>query len=229
MNTDITSILFIVATAAAGLAAGVLIASSLLRKSIEGKGQLKIKEAEIEAEKIKNEKILQAKEKFLQMRAEREKYVGEKKRNALNAESKARQKEQQMSQKLEQVQRKEGELETLRSNLTEQLEIIEKKKSELYNGLQKQIAMLETVAGISREEAKARLVEALKAEAKTKTGAMAFIHQAMEEAKLTANKETKKIIIQNIQRIPTEHAVENSVTVFHIEGDEYCEVIPEEC
>ena len=218
MSLDTTSIIFIVIAAIAGLGIGILIASSLLRKSLAGKGQLKIKEAEIEAEKIKNEKILQAKEKFLQMKSEHENYVSEKNRNALNAESKAKQKEQQMSQKLEQVQRKERELDTLRSNLTGQLEIIEKKKSELDKGLQKQIAMLEAVSGISGEEAKTQLIEALKDKAKTE--AMAFINQAMEEAKLTASKEAKKIVIQTIQRVPTEHAVENSVTVFHIEGDD---------
>jgi len=218
MNLDTTSIIFIVVATVAGLVIGFLIASPILRKSIEGKGQLKIKEAEIEGEKIKNEKLHQAKEKFLQMKSEHESYVSEKNRNALNAESKAKQKEQQMSQKLEQVQRKEKELETLRSNLTGQLEIIEKKKTELDNGLQKQISMLEAVAGISGEEAKAQLIESLKDKAKTE--AMAFINQAMEEAKLTASKEAKKIVIQTIQRIPTEHAVENSVTVFHIEGDD---------
>lgn len=218
MNLDTISIVLISISAIAGIGIGILIASSMLRKSLEGKGRIKIKEAEIEAEKIKNEKILQAKEKFLQMKMEHENYVGEKNRNALNAESKAKQKEQQMSQKLEQVQRKEKELETLRSNLTGQLEIIEKKKSELDKGLQKQIAMLEAVAGISGEEAKAQLIDSLKDKAKTE--AMAFINQAMEEAKLTAGKEAKKIVIQTIQRIPTEHAVENSVTVFHIEGDD---------
>lgn len=218
MNLDTTSIIFIAIAAVAGLGIGIALAGTLLRKSIAGKGQIKIKEAEIEAEKIKNEKILQAKEKFLQMKAEHESYVSEKNRNAINAESKARQKEQQMSQKLEQVLRKEKELETLRSNLTGQLEIIEKKKTELDKGLQKQIAMLEAVAGISGEEAKAQLIESLKDKAKTE--AMAFINQSMEEAKLTAAKEAKKIVIQTIQRIPTEHAVENSVTVFHIEGDD---------
>lgn len=218
MNLDTTQVTFILISAIAGIGIGVLIASSILRKSLEGKGRMKIKEAEIEGEKIKNEKLLQAKEKFLQMKSEHENYVSEKNRNALHAESKARQKEQQMSQKLEQVQRKEKELETLRSNLTGQLEIIEKKKSELDHGLQKQIAMLEAVAGISGEEAKAQLIDSLKDKAKTE--AMAFINQAMEEAKLTASKEAKKIVIQTIQRIPTEHAVENSVTVFHIEGDD---------
>ncbi|MBI4931507.1 MAG: ribonuclease Y [Bacteroidetes bacterium] len=210
--------IFIVIAAIAGLGIGILIASSLLRKSLAGKGQIKIKEAEIEAEKIKNEKLLQAKEKFLQMKSDHEHVINEKNRNMLASEQRTKQKEQQASQKLEQVQRKERELDTLKNNLTGQLEIIEKKKSELDKGLQKQIAMLEAVAGISGEDAKAQLIESLKDKAKTE--AMAFINQSMEEAKLTASKEAKKIVIQTIQRIPTEHAVENSVTVFHIEGDD---------
>ncbi len=218
MTLDTTAIILIAVAAIAGLGIGIVIANTMLKGSLLKKGQLKIKEVELEAEKIKNEKILQTREKILQMKTEHENYVGEKNRNALNAESRAKQKEQQISQKLEQTQRRERELETLRSNLTGQLEIIEKKKSELDKGLQKQISMLEAVAGISGEEAKTQLIESLKAEAKT--NAMAFINQAMEEAKLTASKEAKKIIIQTIQRIPTEAAVENSVTVFHIEGDE---------
>ena len=218
MNLDTTSIIFIIIAAVAGLGIGILIATSFLRKSLEGKGQLKLKEAEIEAEKIKNEKLLQAKEKFLQMKSEHEAYVSTKNKNAIDLESKARQKEQQMAQKLEQVQRKEKELEVLRSNLTGQLEIIEKKKSELDKSHQKQITQLEAIAGLSADDAKTQLIESLKAEAKT--DAMAFINQSMEEAKLTASKEAKKIVIQTIQRAPTEHAVENSVTVFNIEGDD---------
>ncbi|MBI3502710.1 MAG: ribonuclease Y [Bacteroidetes bacterium] len=208
----------IAGAAIAGLLIGILIANTLLKGSLQKKGQLKIKEAEVEAEKIKNEKLLQAKEKFLQMKSDHEHAVNEKNKNINALEQRARQKEQQMSQKLEQVQRKERELDTVKNNLNNQLEIIEKKKSELDKGLQKQIQQLEAVAGISGEEAKAQLIESLKAEAKTE--AMAFIKHEMDEAKLTASKEAKKIIIQTIQRIPTEAAVENSVTVFHIEGDD---------
>ena len=202
MNLDTTSIILIAVAAIAGLGIGIVIANTMLKGSLQKKGQLKIKEAEVEAEKIKNEKIHQAKEKFLQMKAEHESYVNEKNRNALNAESKAKQKEQEISRKLEQTQRKEKELDTLKNNLTGQLEIIEKKKTELDKGLQKQIATLEAVAGISGEEAKTQLIESLKAEAKTE--AMSFINQAMEEAKLTASKEAKKIVIETIQRIPTD-------------------------
>lgn len=218
MSLDTTSIIFIAIAAVAGIVIGILVSFTIFRKSLERKGQLKIKEAEVEAEKIKNEKLLQAKEKFLQLKSEHERAVNEKNKSIAASETRARQKEQQLNQKLEQTQRKERELETLRSNLTNQLEIIEKKKAELDKGLQKQIQQLEAVAGISAEQAKTQLIESLKAEAKTE--AMALIKHEMDEARLTASKEAKKIIIQTIQRIPTEAAIENSVTVFHIESDD---------
>jgi ribonucrease Y len=215
---DITTLLFVAIAAVAGVGIGILASGSLLKKSLEKKGQIRIKEAEIEAEKIKNEKIHQAKEKFLQMKTEHEHVINERNRTIQSAEQRSKQKEQQITQKLEQTQKKERDLDTLKNNLNGQLEIIEKKKTELDKGLQKQIATLEALASMSAEDAKTQLIESLKDKAKTE--AMAFINQTMDEAKLTANKEAKKIIIQTIQRIPTEAAVENSVTVFHIEGDD---------
>lgn len=218
MNLDITQIIFIVSALVAGLVLGFLIAGPILRKSIEGKGSLKLKEIEIEAERVKNEKVIEGEKKLMKLKAEHEAYVNEKNKNVINLESKARQKEQQIAQKLEQVQRREKELDTIKSNLNGQLEIIEKKKTDLDNAHQKQVQHLEVLSGLSAEEAKSQLIESLKAEAKT--DAMQFINQAMDEARLTASKEAKKIVIQTIQRAPTEHAVENSVTVFHIEGDD---------
>jgi len=218
MNLDITTILFIAIAAVAGIAIGILISTTMLRKSLEKKGQIKIKEAEIEAEKIKNEKILQAKEKFLQMKGEHDQIIIERNKNINASEQRTKQKELQASQKLEQAQKKERDLDTLKNNLNAQLEIIEKKKIDLDKGLQKQIATLEALASMSADDAKAQLIESLKDKAKTE--AMAFINQTMDEARLTASKEAKKIVIQTIQRIPTEAAVENSVTVFHIEGDD---------
>ena len=218
MNLDTTSIIFIAVAAIAGLGIGIVLANSLLKTSLQKKGEMKIKAAEIEAEKIKNDKIHQAKEKFLQMKSDHEHVINDKNRNMAASEQRAKQKELEASRKLEVVQKKERELDTQKNNLSGQLEIIEKKKTELDKGLQKQIAMLEAVSGISGEDAKAQLIESLKDKAKTE--AMAFINQTMEEAKLTATKEAKKIVIQTIQRIPTEAAVENSVTVFHIEGDD---------
>ncbi len=218
MNLDTNTIILLILALIAGLTIGFLISNTILKNAIQKKGSIKLKEAEIDAERIKNEKILQAKEKFLQMKTEHEAYVSEKNLNAINHESKARQKEQQTAQKLEQVQRKEKEIDAIKNNLNSQLEIIENKKAELEKSHQRQIVQLEVISSLSAEDAKNQLVESLKAEAKT--DAMAFIKHEMDEAKLTATKEAKKIIIQTIQRIPTEAAVENSVTVFHIEGDE---------
>ncbi|MEW6469863.1 MAG: ribonuclease Y [Bacteroidota bacterium] len=212
------TILLIAGGAVLGLLLGLLIASSFMRKALTRKAQLKLKEADVEAEKIRNEKILQAKEKFLQLKSEHEKHVNEKNQQLNAAENRIKQKEQSLSQQKEQVQRKDQELDALRQNLSNQLEIIEFKKSEIEKSHKRQVEQLEKISGLSAEDAKAQLVESLKAEAKTE--ALSLIKDVVEEARLTANKEAKKIVIQTIQRVATEHAIENSVSVFHIQGDE---------
>jgi ribonuclease Y len=218
MNLDLVTILIISGTGIACLVLGIIIASSVLRKAVTRKAQLKIKEAEVEAEKIKNEKILQAKEKFLQLKSDHEKQINEKNQQMNVAENRIKQKEQALSQKTEQTQRKDQELDKLRQNLTAQLEVIEKKQTEVEKSHRKQVEQLEKISGLSADDAKAQLVESLKAEAKTE--ALSHIKDVVEEAKIAANKEAKKIVIQTIQRVATEHAVENSVSVFHIQGDE---------
>ncbi|MBP6010275.1 MAG: ribonuclease Y [Bacteroidia bacterium] len=184
----------------------------------EAKAQSIIKEAESEAEVIKKNKILEAKERFIQLKAEHEKSIGEKDKNIAAAENRIKQKESQLAQKVEQTQKKQQEYDTLQANLKNQLQILEGKKEELAKLHQRQVEQLEKISGLSVEQAKSQLVEALKAEAKTE--AMSSIKDIMEEAKLTANKEAKRIVIQTIQRVATEHAVENAVTVFPIENDE---------
>lgn len=215
---DTMTILLIAGGAVLGIVIGLLTAGSFMRKSLTRKAQLKIKEAELEGEKVKNEKIHQAKEKFLQLKSEHEKQVNEKNQQLNLAENRFKQKEQVLSQKTEQVQRKDQELDKLRQNLTSQLEIVEFKKSEIEKAHKRQVEQLEKISSMSAEDAKAQLVESLKAEAKTE--ALSLIKDVVEEAKLTANKEAKKIVIQTIQRVATEHAIENSVSVFHIQGDE---------
>lgn len=200
------------------LGAGIGIGLSILKKATEGKAKAIIKEAEAEAEVIKKDKILQAKEKFLQLKAEHEKYINEKNQALNNAETRIKQKEASVNQKLEELKRKENDLAQLRENLTSQLEAVSKKSEEIDKHRKKQIQQLEVISGLSVDEAKAQLVEQVKAEAKTE--AMAYIRDTMEEAKMTANKEAKKIVLQTIQRVATEHAIENSVTVFNIESDE---------
>ncbi len=211
-------IILIIVAALGGLVLGALIAFMLIKKSNENKANNIIKEAEAEAEVIKKDKILQAKEKFLQLKAEHEKAISERNQAMQVAENKIKQKEQSLSQKQEQVQRKDQELDAVRQNLTHQLEIVAAKQQEIDKMHRRQVEQLETISGLSAEDAKTQLVESLKAEAKT--DAMAHIKDIVEEAKINANKEAKKVVIQTIQRVATEHAIENSVSVFNIENDE---------
>jgi ribonuclease Y len=175
-------------------------------------------EAETESEVIKKEKILQAKERFLQLKAEHEKVINEKNNKINLAESRIKQKELTLSQKLEEAQRKKNEADSIRENLDSQLELIDKKNEELTKLHRQQVDQLEAISGLSAEEAKNNLIESLKEEAKT--GAMSYINEILDEAKMTANKEAKRIVLQTIQRVAAENAIENAVTVFHIESDE---------
>jgi len=211
-------ILTIAITAVVALLIGFLITSTLIKKSIERKSQHIIKDAQAEAEVIKKDKILQAKEKFLQLKAEHEKLINEKNNVVNGAENRIKQKETALSQRMEEVQRKQKELTTLKDNLSVQLELVTKKQSDLEKAHKQQVEQLEAISGLSAAEAKAQIVESLKAEAKTE--ALAYIKDSMDEAKMTANIEAKKIVIETIQRTATEHAVENSVSVFNIENDE---------
>lgn len=204
---------------------GGSIAYFLKIKGLRIEAESIIKEAEIEAQGIKKEKILQAKEKFLQLKADNDKYIADRKSKLTVLENKQRQRELSLNQKKDEVFKKQKEVEIkrkeiegIRSNISHQLELVEKRNSELDRSIKLQVEKLETIAGISAKEAREQMVESLKEEAKTE--AMSYINDIMEEAKLTANKEAKRIIIQTIQRVGAETAVENSVTVFHIETDE---------
>ncbi|TFH34288.1 MAG: ribonuclease Y [Bacteroidia bacterium] len=197
---------------------GSVISFSLFHVALRRKREKLISEAEAEAEVLRKEKILQAKEKFFQLKAEHEKYIGEKNNKITQSENRINQKEMLLSQKIEENQRKRNEIDTVRENLSTQLEIVEKKSDELDKLHRQQVDQLEVISGISAEEAKMQLTESLKEEAKT--GAMSYVNEIMDEARMTANKEAKRIIVQTIQRVSTEVAIENSVTVFHIESDE---------
>jgi len=211
-------IIAIVITAVVSLLAGFLITNTLIKKSIQEKNQHIIRDAQAEAEVIKKEKILQAKEKFLQLKAEHEKFVSDKNAVINTAETRVKQKETSLNQRLEEASRKQKELNTLKENLNNQLELVTKKQNELERAHSKQVEQLEAISGLTAAEARALIVESLKTEAKTE--ALSFIKDSMEEAKMTANMEAKKIIIETIQRTATEQAVENSVSVFNIENDE---------
>lgn len=215
---DTITILIIAGAAVVGLLLGILITSTMLKKAVLRKSELKLKEADVKAEAIKNEKILQAKEKFLQLKSEHEKQINERNKEMASAEHRIKQKESSLSQKMEENQRKQAEVENIRQNLTAQLEIVTRKQAEIEKVHRRKVETLEAISGLSAEDAKGQLMESLKAEAKTE--ALSHIKDIVDEAKLTANKEAKKIVIQTIQRVATEHAVENSVSIFNIENDE---------
>ena len=181
-----------------------------------------IEEAKKEAETIKKDKLLEVKEKFISLKADLEKQVSARNSKIQSQEAKLKQREMVLNQKHDDIQKKNSEVDSVRENLENQLELVDKKKQELDQKLDKvhkeEIVRLEALSGLSAEEAKERLAQSLKEEAQT--SAAAFINEVMEEAKMTANKEAKKIVVQSIQRVATETAIENAITVFHIDSDE---------
>ena len=184
-----------------------------------------IKEAETEAEVIKKNKLLEVKEKFLNKKADLEKEVALRNQKIQQVENRLKQREMVLNQKQDEVQRKRNEAEAIKENLEAQIAIVEQKKGEwdlkkeeLEKLHAQELEKLEAISGLSAEEAKERLVESLKEEAKTE--AASYINDIMDDAKMTANREAKRIVIQSIQRVATETAIENSVTVFHIDSDE---------
>lgn len=177
-----------------------------------------LKDAETEAEVIKKNKLLEVKEKFLNKKADLEKEVAIRNQKIQRVENKLKQRELTIKQQHDDVRKKQVEIEAVRENLDAQLSIIEKKQEELDKIKNQKIEILENLSGLSADDAKNQLVESLKEEAKTE--AQSYINDIMDEAKMTANREAKKIVVQSIQRVATETAIENSVTVFHIESDE---------
>lgn len=215
---SVLAIIFIAVALIAGVVAGFIIANSKLNKSSVQEKENLIKEAQVKNEALKQEKILQAKEKFLQLKAEHDKAVNERNQHLVQLENKAKQRDSELAKKLEEAIKKDKELEAQKNQLASQVELYNKKSDEIDKAHRRQVEQLEKLSGLSAEEAKSQLIESVKAEAKT--DAMAYIKDTMDEAKINANKEAKKIIIQSIQRLATETAIENSVTVFHIENDE---------
>lgn len=203
---------------AGGLILGALITFIIVKMANKGKAAGIIKDAEAKGDVIIKEKNLLAKEKFLQLKAEHEKAINEKNQAILQAENRIKQKEQSLSQKQEHVQRKDAELDSVRQNLAHQLDLLNAKQADVDKFHRRQVEQLETLSGMKAEDAKAQLVESLKAEARTQ--AMSHIKDIVEESKISANMEAKKVVIQTIQRVATEHAIENSVSIFNIENDE---------
>jgi ribonuclease Y len=185
---------------------------------LRNKREQLLREAELEGENIKKEKILQAKEKFLKLKEEHENAIKDRERRVQSTEDRAKAKEKTLSQKIEEVSRKEKEFEKNQADIDAKVQALEVKHQELDKVQDKRVAELSKISGMSVDEAKNHLMEALKDEART--GAMTYIKDITEEAKLNANREAKKIVIQTIQRVATEQAVENAVSVFNIDSDE---------
>jgi ribonuclease Y len=197
-----------------GGVAGFILQKSILKKDAERI----IKEAESKAETIQKERALSAKERFLKQKEEHEEAIKERERRMQSGEDRFRTKEKTLNQKLEEIGRKEKELEKVQSDYQTKAAHLDVRNQELDKIHQKQIAELSKIAQLSPEDAKQNLMQALTDEART--AAMATIKEITEEAKLNANKEARKIVIQSIQRVATEQAVENAVSVFNIESDE---------
>lgn len=215
----------IIITAAIGLIVGFVVAkiiekssASQALNSAKRAAEGILKEAKVDAETMKKEKILQAKEKFIELKAEHEKVILSRDKKMAEAEKRTRDKEYQVSNTLAQQKKLNAALEKERADIEDKRQLLDKKKSELDRLRKSQIEQLEVISSLSAEDAKAQLVESLKGEAKT--DAMAYLQNSMEEAKMTAQQEAKKIIINTIQRIGTEEAVENCVSVFNLENDD---------
>ena len=207
-----------IVTAIVALIIGLAVGYTIFRYVMKSKYNSILKEAQNEAEVIKKNKLLEVKEKFLNKKADLEKEVAQRNQRIQQAENKLKQRELMLNQRQEEVQRKRNEADAIKANLESQLVVIDKKKEELDVLQAQEREKLEALSGLSADEAKERLVESLKEEAKTQ--AQSYINDIMDDAKMTANKEAKRIVIQTIQRVATETAIENSVTVFHIDSDE---------
>jgi ribonuclease Y len=224
MSTTIIIIELIAALFAGGLIGFFLSKSSLNKhrenkiKAAEEKATVLIKEAELKSENIKQEKMLQAKEKFLELKLRHEEQINQREKKMLEAEKRIKDKETKLNEELHQNSNQKKQLEQVIRENSIKSETLSKKQEELKHLHNQQVEMLEKISGYSAEDAKAELVEALKQEARAR--AQAQIQSVMEEAQLNAKAEARKIIIQTIQRVGTEQAIENAVSVFNIESDE---------
>ena len=211
--------IYLIIIAAAATALVVLVIGYFVLRSItKSKAKAILDEAALQAEVIKKNKLIEAKEEELKIKSEAEKQANARLAKAQQAEARNKQKENQLSQLQGELQRKKNELETLKLNLDNQASVLDSRKQELDRRERDIQETLEHVSGLSAEEAKEKLIESLKDEAKT--AAASYINDIMDDAKLTANKEAKRIVVQSIQRVATETAIENAVTVFHIDSDE---------
>ncbi len=215
-----TSIVILIAALAAVVAVGcyILVTNFVTKNTIRTRREAAIKEAEAEGEMIKKEKILQAKEKFIQLKSDYDRQVNERNAKLKEREQAIRQNENSIKDQQKDLERKHNESNRLKEQLENQLAALDRKKEDVERMMREQNARLEQISGMTADEAKNILIENMKAEAKA--DAMTYINETIEEAKMSANKEAKRIVVQTIQRVATETAIENSVTVFNIDSDE---------
>ena len=211
-------IILAICIAVACLVVGFGLGYAVFNMIITQKKEQILKDAEIEGEAIKKSKQLEVKEKFLNKKAEMEKEAALRNQKIQQIENKLKQRELSLNQRHEDLQRKNAESDKIKAALDKQQEILARKKEEVDALHDEELKKLEAISGLSAEEAKENLIEGLKDEAKTQ--AQQYINEIIDDAKMTASKEAKKIVIQTIQRVATETAIENSVTVFHIDSDE---------
>ena len=213
-----TTILVACISAVAAVGIYAVVTNLVAKTSIRKRREAALKEAEAEGEMIKKEKILQAKEKFIQLKSEYDRQVNERNQKIAQSEQRAKQIEGNLQNQQRELENKLRENERLKEQMQNQLQILEHKKEEVDQMMREQNMRLEQISGMSSEDAKNILIENMKAEAKTE--AASYVNETIEEAKMTATKEAKRIIVASIQRVATETAIENAVTVFNIESDE---------
>ena len=221
MEPTIIYIIIGIAALVIGLVLGKLVFAKNTQKQVEEaeqQAQKIVADGQLQAENLKKEKLLEAKEKFVQLKAEHDKEVLQRNQKIIEGESRIKQKEQSLNQKEQNVEKQIKENDGIKEALNRQIEVVNTKRTELEKHQEEHIRRLEKVAGLSAEDAKAQLIESLKQEAQTK--AIAIQQEIIEDAKLKANKEARKIVIQTIQRTAAESAIENAITVFNLESDE---------
>ncbi|HTN05229.1 ribonuclease Y [Agriterribacter sp.] len=221
MEPNVLYIIIAIVCLVVGVVAGKFIFAANTKKLIEAaesqSGKI-IADAKTSAENLKKEKLLEAKEKFVQLKSEHDKEVLDKNKKINDAETRIRQKEQTLNQKIDNIDKQVKENEVIKENLNRQIEVVGQKRNELEKHQEEHIRRLEKISALTAEEAKAQLLETLKQEAQTR--ALVIQQEIIEDAKLRANKEARKLVIQSIQRTAAEQTIENTVTVFNLESDE---------
>jgi len=210
--------MYYVIAGALGLVIGLVVGVFILKRSMSQRNKALLKEAELAAEMLKKDKVIEGKEHLLQLKTEQERKMAERNSQIQQAENRIKQKETTLNKRLEELNRKQSETNAVKENLEAQLEIVAKKQEELSKAYKQHVDQLEIISGLSAKEAKEQIIESLKHEAKQ--DAAILVKETLDEARMNAQMEAKKLVIETVQRVATEHTIENSVSVFPIENDE---------